>query len=663
MILSPRILSAAVVLSFAFLLNLPALAGQTPAGSPQDVLTHHGDSQRTGWFSAETTLTASNVNANSFGLIKTVALDGRVDAEPLYVSQQTIVNKGVHNVLYVATENNSVYAIDAGSGAILWHKKFGPAVPYQYKNFDDNVFPIIGILSTAVIDRNLGNLYFVADTYNGTVDSFHLHAISLSSGNDAIQPTTIKISARLADGTIWIFNPKFHLQRPGLLEANNAIYVAFGSNGDLNPHQSRGSIVRYDATTLLPMASDVTNTLAAPTSSFYLSSIWQSGYGLAADANGDVYFSTGNSNPSVPSYSASFNRPDSIIHLSGDLNSLVDSFTPSNYFSLDKADVDLGSAGMILLPDQPGSIPHLAVAGSEDGRAFLLNRDNLGGYNQGGPDHVLQTITQGRCWCGPAYFVAPDGSTHVLTGGSNGVENWRLQTSPEVKLVRLNSTGSGPADGLPDSGGTIPVISSNGSNAGTGVVWFIQKPKTSSDSDPGTPMKLMAYDASNLSKQLFSAAAGTWTHAVNSNANVVPTVANGRVYVASNKQVQIFGLLSPNGSAARASLPRAMIASQPDVVACLAAGSPLAAIRGPRVGVHQFYGTVCRATSNEVQLSLRGGRSIVFDVSHELMPHQHVVLTPGRPIGVSARIDKNGKAHALRIFHAHTFSPLTPADR
>ena len=129
------------------------------AASPQDVLTHHADNLRTGWFSAETQLKVSNVNASSFGLLKTVALDGRVDAEPLYVSQQTIANKGVHNVVYVATENNSIYAIDADTGAVLWRRGFGKAIPFEEKSFDDNVFPVIGILGTPAIDRNLGNLY------------------------------------------------------------------------------------------------------------------------------------------------------------------------------------------------------------------------------------------------------------------------------------------------------------------------------------------------------------------------------------------------------------------------------------------------------------------------------------------------------------------------
>src|ERR1700691_5590081 len=171
----------------------------TPASaqSPQDVLTYHGDNFRTGWFSAETELTASNVTPETFGLLQTVTLDGRVDAEPLYVTHQSIAGQGTHNVVYVATEDDSVYAIDADSGAILWQRKFGPPVPYTYKDNDDNVYPVMGILSTPVIDRTIGAagaMYVVADTFNGTVDTFRLHSISLSNGKDLVTPAVISFT-------------------------------------------------------------------------------------------------------------------------------------------------------------------------------------------------------------------------------------------------------------------------------------------------------------------------------------------------------------------------------------------------------------------------------------------------------------------------------------
>ncbi len=631
-----------------------------PPSSTHDVLTYHGDSLRTGWFSSETQLTVSNVNPQSFGLLQVVSLDGRVDAEPLVVMQQTIAGKGMHNVVYVATENDSVYAIDGDDGSILWHRSFGQAVPYQYKNGDNNVYPVMGILGTPVIDRSAGAIYFVADSFNGKRDTFYLHAVSLSNGENLLKAVPISFTAQLHGGKKWMLDPKYHLQRPGLLKVGGSIYVPFGSNGDIDPEAARGTILRYDAATLKRLNGQINNKLYKPASPYYLSSIWQSGYAPASDANGDVYFSTGNSDPNKPSYSA-FNRPESVVHLSGDLNTLLDSFTTYNYFFLDKEDADVGSGGLLLLPDQPGSIPHLVVAGGKGGRFFLMNRDNLGGYTAGGPDKVLQFVRMGRCWCGPAYFVGSDGFPYVLTGGGYGVTGWQLQISPSVQLVQETSTGSGPVNGLPDNGGVIPVVSSNGTTAGSAIVWFVQKPATSSDQDPGTPVTLMAYAAMDLTQQLVSVSAGTWTHASNSNANLVPTVANGKVYVASNKQLQIFGLLQANSR--RAIVPQSLAPSAPAVIACPPEVSPRDVLGGGTAVVHEFYGTICAVNGAQLHLSLRRGRSLVVDTSEAFAQHREILLTPGRPIHVRATIDGKGVARARQITPSHAFSALTPPDR
>lgn len=648
--------SAVCLLAAILLLAVPFAVAQS-----QDVLTYHGDNLRTGWFSSESQLTASNVNSQSFGLLQTVVLDGRVDAEPLVVLQQTIKNQGVHDVVYVATENDSVYAIDANDGTILWRRSLGTPVPYQYKNYDDNVFPVMGILGTPVIDLNIGAIYVVADTYNGKTDSFHLHALSLSTGKDLLKAVTIHFSEQLQNGKTWTLNPRYHLQRPGLLEANGSIYVAFGSNGDTQPNKSRGTIVRYDAATLTQLNGQITNKLHRSTA-YYLSSIWQSGYGPTSDQNGDVYFSTGNSDPNRPSYSKLFNRPDSMVHLSGDLTTLLDSFTTYNYFQLDQGDVDMGSGGMLLLPDQSGSFPHLSVAGGKDGRAFLLNRDNLGGYHSGG-DKVLQTINMGSCWCGPAYFTGSDGVPRVLTGGSNGVTSWQLQTTPTTQLVQESSTGNAPVYGWPDNGGVLPVVSSNGTTAGSAVVWFVQRPQSSSDQDPGTPVTLWAFAATDLTTPLFSASAGTWTHAVNSNADLVPTVANDMVYVASNEQLQIFGLFTGHKAARHAVVPGSLIPSAPSKISCSPNVAPLTAIGGHAAPMHQFSGTVCQAHGADLQLALRGGHSILVDVGDAIAHHRSALLTPGRAVRVVATIDAKGAAHAQRVSPAHTISRFTPPDR
>ena len=187
-------------------IGLPGAGLQSAAA--QNVLTYHGDTLRTGWFSSETQLTANNVNSNSFGLLHTVVVDGRVDAEPLYVSQLSIPKKGVHNVIFIATENNSLYSIDADTGVILAHRNFGAPVPYQYKSYDDSIFPVMGILGTPVIDLAAGLIYLVADTYNGKSDIFHLHAASLTTLKTAMMGSSFRISARLSDGTIWHFDPR-----------------------------------------------------------------------------------------------------------------------------------------------------------------------------------------------------------------------------------------------------------------------------------------------------------------------------------------------------------------------------------------------------------------------------------------------------------------------
>jgi hypothetical protein len=621
----------------------------TPS-SPQDVLTYHVDNLRTGWFSAETILHSGNVNDQLFGLLHTVPLDGRVDAEPLVVMQLKIAG-GIHNVVYVATEHDSIYALDADDGSILWQHSYGNPVPDSYKNGDDNVFPVMGILGTPVIDRTANAMYFVSDGYNGKTDTFYLRAVSLTTGKQLIKGAAIHFSETLPSGRKWTFKSKYHLQRAGLLEADGTIYVSFGSNGDTQPDQSRGTILRYDAATLTQLNGQITNKRIHPASPFYLSSIWQSGYAPAADANGDVYFSTGNSDWRIPTYSAANNRPDSMMHMSADLSTLIDSFTTYNYFPLDQGDVDMGSGGMLLLPDQAGSLPHLTVAGGKDGRAFLMNRDSLGGYTPGGPDNVLQVISAGSCWCGPAYFVGSDGMPYVLTGGGNGVTSWQLQTSPSVKLVQQSSTGSGAVNGLPDNGGTLPVVSSNGTATGSGVVWFVQRPATSSDQDPGTPVTLKAYAASDLTHELLSLQAGTWTHAVNSNANIVPTVANGKVYVGSNQQLRIFGLLAGK---AHAAVPPALTPSSPEAITCGPEQSALS-VRGEAHGsLREVRGTVCRVDGNALHLSLKNGRSIVLDATDALAHNRRMLLTVGRPVRVESTFDAKGVAHAERIEPLHT---------
>lgn len=511
-----------------------------PTTPKTSVLTYHNDMNRTGWNSNETALTTANVNASTFGLLHTVSVDARVDAQPLLVANEPIDGQDSHDTLYVVTENNTIYMIDAESGAILWARNLGTSVLSAEKDGDINVEPTYGILGTPVIDPANNAIYFVTDTNEGSSapDVYRLHKLALNNLGDLATSVIIAPPTTLQDGTPFTFAAQHQLQRPGLLEANGNIYVAFGSTGDLSPY-SRGLITAFSAATLAPVGADFyTDRLDLTANPFYLSSIWQSGYGVAADSSGNVYFSTGNSDPYSASYLPPYNYPDSVLKLSATLGTVLDSFTLYNYFVLDEGDGDLGSGGTMVVPDQSGSYPHLIVAGGKDGQAYVLNRDNLGGFASSYPNHDLAQLNSGPCWCGPAYFVGADGVSRIVTGGGNGVATWRIGDGTSLSITAEGNVGAANTLGGPDDGGAIPSISSNGTASGSAILWFIQRP---TDTTTYT-LNLQAYDALNLSHQLYKTNAGNWPDPY-SNAYLVPTVANGHVYVGGYGQVLIYGLL------------------------------------------------------------------------------------------------------------------------
>ncbi len=514
-----------------------ALAG---APAPVSVLTHHNDVNRTGWNPNESILTTGNVSAAKFGLLHTVAVDGRVDAQPLVLPNVTI-GKSVHDVVYVATENDTVYAVDGKTGKILLSRNLGVSIPYTSKDGDDNIYPVTGIASTPVIDPGSGAIYLVTDDNEGpsAPDVFRLHMLSISTLADMVPSEVILPATVLSNGSTYTLPAKHERQRAALLEANGTIYVGFSSTGDAQPTLSRGVVAGFSAATLAPTTNnEFPNRLFENDNPFYLTSIWQSGYGPAADSSGNIYFSTGNSSPSTPSYNATYNFPDSVLKVSADLSTVLDSFTQYTYFSQDQADGDFGSGGTLLVPDQSGAYPHLLVAGGKDGKAYVLNRDALGGYTRNGPNNDLAELPNGSCWCGPAYFVGADGRPRLVTGGGDGVTTWIISEGAQLTFSQEGQVSRAFSDGQPDDGGTIPAISSNGTAAKSAILWLVQRPNDTQN----YTMYLRAFDAANLSRQLFSAPAGNWTN-FNSNANAVPTVANGRVYVGSYKQLTIFGLL------------------------------------------------------------------------------------------------------------------------
>ena len=277
-----------------------------------------------------------------------------------------------------------MYAVDAASGSILKSRNLGVAIPNSQKDYDDNVYPTYGILSTPVIDRANNAVYVVTDTNEGASapDVYRLHKLALNNFNDLVASEILTPSTMLSDGSTYVLPAQHERQRAGLLETNGNIYVSFASTGDTQPALSRGVIAGFNAANLAPLTSNVfPDRLKELSNPFYLTSIWQSGYAPAADTQGDVFFTTSNSDRSTPSYNATYNFPESMLKVSGDLSHITDSFTLYNYFSLDQSDGDFGSGGTLLVPDQLGVYPHLAIAGGKDGRAYVLNRDALGGYS------------------------------------------------------------------------------------------------------------------------------------------------------------------------------------------------------------------------------------------------------------------------------------------
>lgn len=518
------------IASLASILFVAHSAAQTA------VTTYHNDNYRTGWNSAETVLTPSTVNTASFGLLAKVAVDDQVDGQPLVVPGVTITagsNQGVHDVVYLVTGNDTVYAIDADAGTVLLSHNLGKPVTWPLGC--NNNGPNVGIDSTPVIDVSSNTIYLIAYTQDSTGPAYRVHALDLGNLTDKVTPMVVSASHTLTDGTTFTFNATYQRQRPGLLLANGNIYAGFGSFCDYSANLSRGWLLGWNAATLAPLSANRLND-QQPTSpnKFFLSSIWMSGYGLAADDSGNVVFVTGNSDYSGTTYDGISNIQESVVKVSPDLTMVVDLFTPSNQSSLDGGDTDFGSGGVLVLPDQTGSTPHLAVAAGKYGSMYLMNEDKLGGYSTT-TNNVLGTYQVGACWCGESYFVDPtDGLARVVSSGAHEVKVWKVKTSPSPKLVGVARS---PALKSGQLAGFFTSVSSNGK--ATPIIWALTRP--ASHSSPGIGLYAFNPDSGAKMTLLFQTDAGSWPN-YGGNLNQAPVVANGKVYVASNKELEIFGL-------------------------------------------------------------------------------------------------------------------------
>ena len=611
------------------------------AAQAANVTTHHYDNMRTGWNPNETVLTPTAVGGDTFGMIVSVPLDEQVDAQPLLVTGRSISGQGQHDVVYVATENDTVYALDAASGAVLLQRSLGAPVPQsalpgQCGNNSANV----GINGTPVIDPVVGILYVIAYTYANQVPTYYLHALNLDTLTDALTPVVVSATAMLANNTTYKFTPHVNRQRAGLLLANGNVYAGFGSFCDINANQSRGWVLGWNSTTLAPMAAnELTNKLAADTDRFFLSSVWMSGSGLAASTAGDIYFVTGNSDYSGTAYNRVNNISESVVQLSADLSTVESVFTPvgPNYGHtlLDQEDLDFGSGGVLLLPPQGGASSNLAVAVGKVGIMYLLDADDLRNGSASALGSAIQSRNVGGgCWCVSSYYTASDGYGRIVSSGGSQVIVWKVTGGATPPLTRAASSPYGAVQGAQDPG-FFTTVSSNGTRSGSVVIWAVGRPADGTND-------LRLYSFNEHGQQLFSGVPGTWPN-TGGNANVVPVVANGKVYVAGYKTLAIYGL---GGGPTVASARRA------DETL-----SPLPA------GQHEITGIVQSIDGSAITLVNRAGDVVKVDASVAFAKFQAAPPAVGHGTLVRGTIDEDGVVHANTVMHAKDSPQMWSPDR
>ena len=486
---------------------------------------------------------------STFGKLFACAVDGEVYAQPLYVANFAIAG-GTHNVVLVATMNDSVYAFDADASSCVpyWQKSFlgtgVTPVPPADTGEDGDINTIIGITGTPVIDPATGTLYVVAKTKEPTGYFQRLHALDLATGSekfngpaDISSAITVPGSGDTGEATCpgsagnVPFCPLRENQRPGLLLLNGTVYVAWASHGDIQPYH--GWVIGYDAADLT-QAPIVFNT----TPNGGLGGIWMTGTGPAADADGNIYVITGNG--TFDTMGTRTNYGDSFIKLrtAGGGLSVGDFFTPANQSFLDSNDFDVGSGGAIVV-DSAGAHPHLVIGGDKQGVLYVIDRDNMTGFNPDG-DQILQTVP---ITAGPACTICRIFSTPAFWEGKLYVvavrDVLKQYTVANGVLSALPALQASDTFGFP---GATPAISSNG--AANGIVWALDTSNNGTHGSVSGPAILFAYDATNLNK-LYSSPASGAEAAGNAVKFTVPTVANGKVYVGTQTELSVFGLL-PN---------------------------------------------------------------------------------------------------------------------
>ena len=543
------------------------------------VLTQHNDLKRTGWDSTETTLTQDELSSGRFGKIFSRPVDDQIYAQPLVVSNLAIAG-GTHNVVFVATVNNTVYAFDADDSATVtpyWQVNLtygasgyrppantdlsaAGACGGSYMDFTGKM----GIVGTPVIDTATGTLYVVARSVSGSGTTYvqYLHALDLATGTEKSH-SPVSITATYpgtgsgSSGGIITFNPKTQNQRPALLLYNGTVYISWSSHCDLDPYQ--GWVIGYDSRTLAQQY--VYNDCANGSKS----GIWMGGQAPSVDDSGYIYVTTGNgttgsgSNPND-----TVNRAESLIRLTtaGGKLKVKDFFTPNNYSFLNSSDLDYGTDGALLIPHTA-----LSLSGSKEGILYLINDTAMGGYTADN-SNVLQTLSANNSGTSyyrnlhgtPVYYQDHTGQEYIYAWASSTSSSpgFLKQFPFERDLMRFDTlnmiTGNTelPA-GMP---GGLLSISSNGTTAGTGIIWASHSINGSAN-HATVPGELQAFDATDVTRELWNSNWSAQRDAIGNFAKFVcPTIANGKVYMATfSNALNVYGLNPPAASACSNTLP------------------------------------------------------------------------------------------------------------
>lgn len=522
------------------------------------VITQHNDNTRSGLNNLELKLTTSNVNTTQFGKLFSLPVDDQVYAQPLMVGS-LLIGSGTHNVVFIATVNNSVYAFDGDNGTQYWKNNYTqngmrPANSTDmssswcspYTDFKYN----IGIVGTPVIDTVSQTIYFVARSTDGNQFVQYLHAVNIINGNE--QPgSPVAISASVpgtGDGSInnvVSFDPRRNNQRQGLTLVNGAVYISFSSHCDWNPYH--GWILGYNAQTLQQQ------TVYNDTPDGENGGLWESGQGMAADAQGNLYVVSGNGtvgqgnlftstgngtdeNSPNPNPADPTNRGESAMKLtpSGSTLQLTSYFTPTNYLNLNINDQDFGVMGTMLIPNT-----NYYLTGCKDGNLYLLDKDNMGGYSTSS-NQVQQTIPlNASLHCQPSYFKGSTNEMVYIWSENDALRALSFDRgSNTFANNQIVNNVSGPTGGC----GADLSVSSNGSTDGTGILWATY----AISGDAGntvSPGILRAFDANNITKELWNSNQTSGDNSGYYAKFCSPTIANGHVYLATfSNQVAVYGL-------------------------------------------------------------------------------------------------------------------------